>query len=147
MAHQATRVSYRWNQDTPEVAYAASNGMLLSNHSYGWGASSLPDWYFGAYLDESKAYDEIMYNAHYYLQVVSAGNDGNSNSVNAEHLEGNSQFDKLSNMSTIKNNLVIANGQDAEIDMDGNLISMNRNTGSSEVPTDDLRIKPDITGN
>lgn len=32
----------------------------------------LKAWYFGAYLDESKAYDEIMYNAPYYLQVVSA---------------------------------------------------------------------------
>jgi len=147
MAPQAKGVSYRWNQDTPEVASAADNGMLLSNHSYGWGASSLPDWYFGAYLDESKAYDEIMYNAPYYLQVVSAGNDGNSNSVNAEPLEGNALFDKLTNMSTVKNNLVVANGQDAQIDADGTLISMIRNSGSSEGPTDDLRVKPDIIGN
>ena len=50
-------------------------------------------------------------------------------------------------MTTVKNNLVVANGRDAVIDLEGNLVSMNRNTGSSEGPTDDLRIKPDITGN
>ena len=88
-----------------------------------------------------------MYNAPYYLQVVSAGNDGGDGTSNGDPLEGNVLFDKLSGMSPAKNNLTVANGQDAVIDEDGNLVSMNRNNGSSEGPTDDLRIKPDITGN
>ncbi len=42
---------------------------------------------------------------------------------------------------------MIANGQDANVDANGNLISVTRNSGSSEGPTDDYRIKPDIMGN
>jgi subtilisin-like proprotein convertase family protein len=43
--------------------------------------------------------------------------------------------------------MVVANGQDAEINADGTLNSVLRNSSSSEGPTDDLRIKPDIMGN
>ena len=146
MAPQAKGVSYRWNQDISEGAAAAAEGMLLSNHSYGYPLSNVGSG-AGVYGYDAKEFDAIMYNAPYYLQVVSAGNDGGNNSSNNEPLEGNSQFDKLTGMNTAKNNLSVANGQDAEIDMDGNLVSMNRNNGSSEGPTDDLRIKPDITGN
>ena len=147
MAPQATAVSYRWNSDVPEVAAAAADGMLLSNHSYGYGAVNIPDAWFGAYLNDARDFDDIMYNAPYYLMVVSCGNDGSDSSSNAEPIDGNNQFDKLSGMSTSKNNIAVANGRDAEIDADGNLISMIRNNGSSEGPTDDFRIKPDIIGN
>lgn len=146
MAPQAKGVSYRWSQDIPEGAAAAADGMLLSNHSYGYPLNNVQNG-AGIYGFDAKEFDAIMYNAPYYLQVVSAGNDGNNNSSNSDPLEGNTQFDKLTGMNTAKNNLSVANGQDAQIDADGNLISMNRNTGSSEGPTDDLRVKPDITGN
>lgn len=146
MAPQANGVSYRWNSDIPEGAAAAADGMLLSNHSYGYPLNNVGNG-AGIYGYDAKEFDAIMYNAPYYLQVVSAGNDGGNNSANTDPLEGNSQFDKLTGMNTAKNNLSIANGQDADIDANGNLISMNRNNGSSEGPTDDLRIKPDITGN
>ena len=146
MAPQAKGVSYRWSQDIPEGAAAASEGMLLSNHSYGYPLNNVQNG-AGIYGYDAKEFDAIMYNAPYYLQVVSAGNDGNNNSANTDPLEGNSLFDKLSGMTTAKNNLTVANGQDAQIDDDGNLISMIRNSGSSEGPTDDLRVKPDITGN
>ena len=146
MAPQAKAVSYRWSLDVPEGAAAAGNGMLLSNHSYGYPLDNIGDG-AGIYGYDAKEFDAIMYNAPYYLQVVSAGNDGGNNSANTDPLEGNALFDKLSGMTTAKNNLTVANGQDAVIDEDGNLVSMNRNNGSSEGPTDDLRIKPDITGN
>ncbi|MDB4226571.1 S8 family serine peptidase, partial [Flavobacteriaceae bacterium] len=109
--------------------------------------SSLNDASIGAYLSDARDFDDIMYNAPYYLQVVSAGNDGGDGTSNGDPLEGNVLFDKLSGMSPAKNNLTVANGQDAVIDEDGNLVSMNRNNGSSEGPTDDLRVKPDIIGN
>jgi PKD repeat protein len=147
MAPQAYAVGYEWNNDISEATTAAGSGMLLSNHSYGWGASSLPDWYFGAYIDESRDWDAVMYNAPYYLMVVAAGNDGNDNTSNGNPLDGNSSYDKLSGHTTCKNNMVVANAQDASIDASGNLISVSINTGSSEGPTDDYRIKPDITGN
>ena len=146
MAPQAKGVSYRWSNDIPEGAAAASDGMLLSNHSYGYPLSNVQNG-AGIYGFDAKEFDAIMYNAPYYLQVVSAGNDGSNNTSNSDPLEGNNLFDKLTGMNTAKNNLSVANGQDAQIDADGNLISMIRNSGSSEGPTDDLRVKPDITGN
>ena len=147
MAPQANGVSFRWNQDVPEATVAAAAGMLLSNHSYGYNLSALADADIGAYLYDARDFDDIMYNAPFYLQVVSAGNDGGDGSSNGDPLEGNNLFDKLSGMSPAKNNLTVANGQDAVVDEDGNLVSMNRNNGSSEGPTDDLRVKPDIIGN
>ena len=147
MAPQANGVSFRWNQDVPEATAAAAEGMLLSNHSYGYNLSALADSDIGAYLYDARDFDDIMYNAPFYLQVVSAGNDGGDGQSNADPLEGNNLFDKLSGMSPAKNNLTVANGQDAVIDEDGNLVSMNRNNGSSEGPTDDFRVKPDIIGN
>jgi PKD repeat protein len=147
MAPQADAVGYDWDYDASEATTAASNGMLLSNHSYGWGASGIPDWYFGAYNFESREWDVIMSAAPYYLMVCSAGNDGNDNSSNGDPLNGNASYDKLSGFKTTKNNMVVANGNDASIDASGNLISVVISSSSSEGPTDDYRIKPDITGN
>lgn len=147
MAPQARGIGYDWTNDTSEVALAASNGMLISNHSYGFRASDIPDQWFGAYREDARDFDEIMFNAPYYLQVISAGNDGNDNASNANPLGGNAQYDKLSGFKTSKNSMIVANGLDASIDSEGNLISVTRNSSSSEGPTDDLRIKPDIMGN
>ena len=147
MAPQAKGIGHDWNSDTSEAASATTNGMLLSNHSYGYRASDIPDSWFGAYRNEARIWDDIMYNAPFYLQVISAGNDGEDNTSNGDPLGGNAAYDKLSGFKTSKNSLIIANGQDATIDVNGNLISVSRNTSSSEGPTDDLRIKPDIMGN
>ncbi|WP_223109325.1 GEVED domain-containing protein [Marixanthomonas sp. SCSIO 43207] len=146
MSPQSRVRGYMWNNDVAEATAAASNGMLLSNHSYGYRSDLVPDYYFGAYITESRNWDEVMHNAPYYLMVVAAGNDGNTN-YNGSPLNGNSAYDKLTGHSTSKNNLVVANAQDANIDSNGNLISVTINSSSSEGPTDDLRIKPDITGN
>lgn len=147
MAPRALAVGHDWNNDKSEATSQAANGMLLSNHSYGYRSDLVPDYYFGAYITESRDWDQIMYNAPYYLMVVAAGNDGNANSYNGSPLGGNSSYDKLTGHSTSKNNLVVANAQDANINSSGDLISVSINSSSSEGPTDDLRIKPDITGN
>ena len=147
MAWQADAVGYDWNNDTSEATTAASNGMLISNHSYGYGASQLPDAMFGQYGQDAHDWDDIMHNAPYYLMVVAAGNDGQDNTSNGIPLDGQSAFDKLSGHATAKNNMVVANGLDAVINPDGSLNSVSRNSGSSEGPTDDYRIKPDIMGN
>ncbi len=138
---------YMWNNDVSEATAAAANGMLLSNHSYGFRSELVPDQYFGAYIDESRNWDNVMFNAPYYLMVVAAGNDGNQNSYNGTPLDGNSSYDKLTGHSTSKNNMVVANAQDANVNNDGTLVSVTINSSSSEGPTDDYRIKPDITGN
>lgn len=46
-----------------------------------------------------------------------------------------------------KNVLTIANAQDAVINADGSLSSVSINSSSSQGPSDDRRIKPDVTGN
>lgn len=144
---------YMWNNDLGEAANAASNGMIVSNHSYGFqtinpitGGYALPSYYAGAYIGESRDWDALMYNSPYYLMVTSAGNDGQYPITNSP-LEGNTGFDKLVGFSTSKNNLVVANANDANIDGNGNLISVTMEPSSSQGPTDDYRIKPDITGN
>ncbi len=147
MAPQAQALTHDWNNDLSEATTEASSGMLLSNHSYGYRASLVPDWYFGAYLDESRDWDNLMYNSPYYLMVVAAGNDGNDNSSNGQPLAGQSAYDKLTGHSTAKNNMVVANGQDANVNNDGSFNSVVISSSSSEGPTDDYRIKPDITGN
>lgn len=146
MAPRSRVRGYMWNNDLSEATTAAANGMLISNHSYGFRSDLVPDQYFGAYIQDSRDWDNVMYNAPFYLMVVAAGNDGNTN-YNGNPLNGNSAYDKLTGHSTSKNNLVVANAQDANVDNSGNLISVTINSGSSEGPTDDLRIKPDITGN
>ncbi|WP_299678119.1 S8 family serine peptidase [uncultured Tenacibaculum sp.] len=153
MAPHAKAVGYFWDNDQSEATNAAANGMLVSNHSYGFAARNpntgqvqLPQYFFGGYIDESRAWDEIMFNAPNYLMVVAAGNDGNDNTANSNPT-GGSGWDKLTGHSTSKNNLVVANAQDANVDASGNLISVSINSSSSEGPTDDFRIKPDITGN
>lgn len=150
MAPQASAVVYDITNRLAEITNAATNGLLLSNHSYGIPAESLKDdlsWIMGAYTQDSKNLDDIMFNAPYYLYVGSAGNSGNDNTSNSNPLGGNSDYDKLSSEKTSKNSLIIANGQDATINPDGTLNSVLRNPSSSEGPTDDLRIKPDIMGN
>ncbi|MDX1461873.1 MAG: S8 family serine peptidase [Marinirhabdus sp.] len=158
MAWQSDSRGYMWNNDVAEATGQVNDGtgggtfnfgydMLLSNHSYGYIANSIPDAWFGQYGFDAVDWDDLMYSAPYYLMVVAAGNDGNDNSSNGNPLSGNIAFDKLSGHATAKNNLVVANANDAVINPDGSLSSVVINSGSSEGPTDDFRIKPDITGN
>ncbi len=153
MAFQANARTYDWNFDLAEATTAAAGGMLLSNHSYGWalrnaaGAVIMAPWRFGVYETTARDWDNLMYNAPYYLQVKAAGNDGIDNTANTSPLGGFSAYDKLTGMATCKNNLVIANANDAVINTTGNLTSVTISNRSSQGPTDDLRIKPDLAGN
>lgn len=153
MANMATAKTNEWNSDLAEATTAASNGMLLSNHSYGWGLRNsagtviMAPWRFGAYETFARDWDNLMFNAPYYLMIKAAGNDGTDNTANPSPLGGNPSYDKLTGYATAKNNLVIANANDAVISSAGALTSVTINTSSSQGPTDDLRIKPDLTGN
>lgn len=94
MAHRSTLESYDWNNDLQEMEAAAEQGLLISNHSYGYnsgwdynpdddrwswwgweGFSENEDYSFGFYWDEDSLRDEITYRNPYYLIVTSAGND------------------------------------------------------------------------
>jgi len=149
MAYQANARTFNWTDDDSEAISETQLGMLISNHSYGVpitsGGTSLPSSYIGLYDTDAQLWDEIAYDAPYYLAVMSAGNDGLNNN-NTDPISFG--FDKLVGNKTAKNNLVVANSEDVTTATDGSIVgSININTSSSQGPTDDLRIKPDITGN
>ncbi|MCB0435184.1 MAG: S8 family serine peptidase [Mangrovimonas sp.] len=148
MAPKATLTSFDWdNDDVEALSEATNNGLLLSNHSYGiavnqGNGNTAPTWLMGCYSSESSIWDNVAYNAPYYLMVASAGNDGQTSYTGG--LAPN--YDKLTGNKTSKNNLVVANANNPLINPSGNgqLLSLFINTSSSQGPTDDGRIKPDI---
>ena len=106
--------AYDWQEDSAEMAQrgAASPGevgkIYISNHSYGppCGWERNPEkggyeWYgsvgrlsdvnadsvadrFGRYIDQTREFDEVAYNAPYYLVFSAAGNDRDDNPVRYE---------------------------------------------------------------
>lgn len=147
MAPLAQVKTFNWTDDQSEALAEIQSGMLLSNHSYGVpivnNGQFAPSWYIGAYTTDARAWDEIAYNAPYYLMVASAGNNGEDDNPQPMAVG----YDKLTGNKTAKNNLVVANAEDAVIAANGSLTSVTINSGSSQGPTDDFRVKPDITGN
>lgn len=150
MAPKATLTSFDWdNDDLEALSEATNNGLLISNHSYGIpvvndsGQQNAPTWMMGCYNTDARIWDNVAYNAPYYLMVASAGNDGSSTYNGG--LANN--YDKLTTNKVSKNNLVVANANNPFINPDGSgdLVSLFINTSSSQGPADDGRIKPDIT--
>ncbi|MEC8724231.1 MAG: S8 family serine peptidase [Bacteroidota bacterium] len=145
MAPKASVISYDWDADSVEAANESfDNGLLLSNHSYGIPVqqSDNLNYLMGSYGAESREWDAITHLAEYYLPVISAGNDGTT-----EYNGGlANNFDKLIGNKTSKNTLVVANARNPYILENGDLLFMNINSTSSQGPTDDGRIKPDISG-
>lgn len=186
MAPLANLTTYDWTNDETEMATAAANGALVSNHSYGYmsgfewdNASGNRGWHwqgsdaeteyirFGQYSSHDGDWDRIALNAPYYLPVKAAGNPrgagpepGGQHWVRIEENEslvwveshkvrqkngGEDGFDTVNNGSTGKNILVVAaaekiNGGYTQ-PSDVKVASF-----SAFGPTDDGRIKPDITG-
>ncbi len=147
MAPRSNIRSYDWSGDLNEVLFDVSqNGLLISNHSYGVpiyndnNVLNVPVWYMGCYNDTAVAWDELAYTYPYYLMVASAGNSGND-SYTGGLAPG---FDKLTGNKNSKNNLVVANANPSVHPITGNITSLFINGSSSQGPTDDGRIKPDI---
>jgi len=148
MAYMAQARTFDWTDDNSEALSEVQLGMLISNHSYGvpitGSTGVLPSWYIGSYTQDARDWDEIAYASPYYLAVLSAGNEGQSN-ANPDPLAFG--YDKLTGNKVSKNNMVVANAQDAVVAADGTLTSVLINASSNQGPTDDNRVKPDITGN
>jgi len=191
MAYAAQLDAYDWNFDTAEMALAASNGLLVSNHSYGIAAGWLyiggppPDnwWWiggadpadvedpnFGYYDSQSQLWDQIAFDAPYYLIVKAVGNDrtdiGPSPGEEYTIIDQDGIFvdtstlprdadcapagyDCLPTNSVAKNALIVG----AVDDVTGGYSPF---SGPSSVqmaafsgwgPTDDGRIKPDLVAN
>ncbi|MHC4107912.1 MAG: S8 family serine peptidase, partial [Planctomycetota bacterium] len=183
MAFAANIDAYDFYDDTAEMAAAAAAGARLSNHSYGWIRGwyrnpSTGDWYwygnpsisrsedarFGFYDATSQAWDDITYNAPFYLICKSSGNDRND-SHNGGHWfwdphlgtwvwsaqgrkadGGRSGYDSIGQQGCAKNILTVG----AVEDVAGGYTSpadVVMTSFSGWGPTDDGRIKPDLVAN
>jgi len=144
MSNNASLRAYDFNNDTAEMANEASSGLLISNHSYGLVPGQLPDSWFGAYLNSTRNVDQITFNAPYYLPVFSAGNSRNNGpSQGGPHNPARNGWDLISGKNLAKNVLTVANVRSVPNYTGPN--SVNIWTSSSFGPTDDGRIKPDIS--
>ena len=183
--------TWDYNNDQTEMSAEASN-LLISNHSYGtiagwrynssrkgsdkdpywewWGDASIStyeDYKFGYYNSAAQNWDQIAYNAPYYLIVKSSGNNrsyvgpnigqpywkydayGDWELVSARtdgSISSNDTYDNISTYGTAKNILTIGavnpipNGYRKNEDV---VLSDFSSCG----PTDDGRIKPDVVAN
>jgi serine protease AprX len=126
------------NDDTEALDEATTNAMLVSNHSYGlpWQAVGSTPWLPGAYIVESRTWDQITFAAPYWQPVIAAGNDRDENSAVRDDLLGNSNS---------KNPIVVAAVNGLPTNGYVNKFSVAITDFSSFGPTNDRRIKPDIS--
>lgn len=184
MSYQGMDKSFGWTSDTAEMAASAANdGIRLSNHSYGfitgWYNNGI-QWYwygdtavsqtedpgFGMYESTSQDWDNVAYNAPFYLICKSAGNDrGEGPAVQpTSHLVfdnatqtwvtsttvrdrdgGSSGYDTVSYHGVAKNILTVGAVNDVLNYTGPGSVTMTSFSGWG--PTDDGRIKPDLVGN
>lgn len=169
--------AYLFNDDVTTITSAAQN-LLLSNHSYGavcgWYMDGNGNWFyegsegetsdfkFGYYNDASASYDNIAFNAPYYLIVKASGNNRTSNgpslggsyyyydtygnrkqTIRVSGISDNDSYKSIGTTGNAKNILTvgavngIANGYKSANDVV-------MTSFSSWGPTDDGRIKPDL---
>ncbi len=163
MNYKGTLKAYDWNSDDAEMAAAAANGLELSNHSYGfihgwyWNGSSW-DWYgnaavstqedyhFGLYTTDARNWDDIAYNAPFYLIVKSAGNDRGDGPTDGAYPQDGAPngYDCIGTQAVAKNILTV--GAVNEVTNYTGPASVVMSSFSSWGPADDGRIKPDIVG-
>ncbi|MBA7614420.1 hypothetical protein ES703_21684 [subsurface metagenome] len=186
--------SYEWNNDVSEMTSRAMSypnepdKIQVSNHSYGyicgWEHSfSPPRWYgtwrrgyresdyFGIYSSEVAQWDELCYNAPYYLPFKAAGNDRNDDapaegatfkyykfpkwrektyvSSTDPYDDGwdNGGFDTIMMVGSAKNIMTVGALYDAVTNGVRDLNKGTMTSFSGWGPTDDGRIKPDIVTN
>jgi serine protease AprX len=140
LAYQANLWANNWTDDLSEMTAQSREGLLISNHSYGIGAEALNTWEFGAYNQESRAWDNLLFQTEYYLPVVAAGNDRNHDPVFNPSKGGR---DLLSESAVSKNVVTVAAIEEVNYNSNNPRIIMS--TFSSWGPTDDGRVKPDIS--
>lgn len=149
MAIRVNVDSYNWSNDNTEIVLAANDAtapIQLSNHSYGVRINQedgpLDAWVMGAYISDVQVLDNLLHSNPHYLMVKSAGNDGEVFYTGGLY----TGYDKLTNYGVAKNNLVIANADPSIAAFTHDILALPINSASSQGPTDDLRIKPDIAG-
>ena len=138
MAPDVDFFTYDFDSDLSEMTQEATNGMILSNHSYGLDPEPLPQSAFGAYIKQSADLDNLLYNAPFYSVQFAAGNSRNRG-FNTD----DNGYDLLTGTSLSKNVITVANV--SEVTNYTGSASVSMSNTSSWGPTDDGRIKPDIS--
>lgn len=143
IAFNATGTAYDWNNDYAEMAQAASDGLLVSNHSY-WIGSTTAKWMHGAYDSRARQLDQITFSAPYYLPVTAAGNDRNdfADPVIGQHLSDKFGYDLIRGMQNAKNFLTVGAVNNVPTYTGPSSVVMS--AFSSWGPSDDGRIKPEV---
>lgn len=162
MAPKTNAIAYDFFSDVSEMtseAGAGQSSIILSNHSYGtrsgwdndggtwtWhgdpSISNLADWKFGFYNTTSKLWDDIAFNAPYYLIVKSAGNDNNDVGIGPQEPDCN-PFDCIPTSGVAKNIMTVGATKKLSGPYTGPA-DVEIASFSSRGPADDGRIKPDI---
>lgn len=155
-ATEAQIYAYNWFSDLSKMAAAAAdanNKIYVSNHSYGLDADNYfqsggnPSIY-GQYNSDARNYDIVANNAPYYTIVFAAGNDRGGWSQYNPSRNGK---DLLSQGGVSKNIVTVAatRGTDDYSGITGTASVSGTNafiaSFSNFGPTDDFRIKPDIS--
>lgn len=140
-AYQGSAIAYDFSGDDSEILTFASQGYIVSNHSYGNIAANLPESSFGAYNSQSRVADNIMDTYPYYQMVKSAGNDRDDTTLNQVNFKGG--YDLLTGVGNAKNVITVAAVQG--IMVNGNDNSFVMSSFSNWGPADDGRVKPDLS--
>ncbi|HCQ13876.1 S8 family serine peptidase [Flavobacterium sp.] len=142
IAYGGTLRAYDSYDDLYEaLVEATEQGRLLSNHSYGSDFLTLFEDEFGKYNEYSYWVDLIQEYAPYYLSVWASGNDRYD--VSPYVNPSKNGYDLLSYWNVAKNGVVVGAVHQVNNYVDANSVQMSY--FSNYGPTDDGRIKPDIT--
>ena len=141
IAYGAEAYAYDWGSDYTEMLAFGSVGYLVSNHSYGYIASSLAEARFGQYDASSIEIDNASNANPYYQICIAAGNDRDN--FNLTQVGNKAGYDLLSGFGTSKNGITVAAIEEVSNYLNENSVTMS--TFSNFGPTDDGRIKPDIS--
>ncbi len=138
MAPGASISSFSTTDWNSEVADWAAEGGLISTHSYIIANPKTDYEKFGVYNTYAQAWDELSYNAPYLIMCTGASNNGN----NGYNPDG-SRYDLLASNKLGKNSIVVGACYDVVSYI--NPFSVEQAPFTSWGPSDDWRIKPDIT--
>jgi hypothetical protein len=143
MAPKSTVDSYDWDNDYAEMTASgaatatALSAVPLSNHSYGYGASTAD---MGRYETQAQTTDALAWSLPYYLPFWAAGNEQDS-------LTALGGFQSITFNSLAKNIVTIGAVNDAVVAGVRSPSAGSMSTFSSWGPCDDGRIKPDLVAN
>ncbi|MDZ7896850.1 MAG: S8 family serine peptidase [Arcicella sp.] len=140
IAYGATALNYDWENDLTEMLNFAKDGYVISNHSYGYGNhEGDPIWRFGAYNDDTRAWDQVALAYPTYLPFVAGGNERDPEQLRPNRTRNNGNwlklgYDMITGSSAAKNVMTVG-AVNSDKTMSGY---------SNWGPTDDGRVKPEI---